>query len=349
MQHNTPIQESSNEFRRRVLMHDQVQVTYKIDEPHEGMRADQFLKKQYKSKSRNEIQKAIDSGSITIKGKRLKASTVVHIGDEIQVITKKDDFEPQVDLNYKILFEDDYFIVINKPGNLPVHPAGRFVFNTLVMALRKDHSDWVTPHLKGEENEKDFFLIHRLDRETSGVIILAKTKEMARFMINEFFDRKTIKKYFAIAKGEIQENEFIVDADIGPARGVVRLQMHTYPKGTYLTDPEIADAATKFTVLKRKNGYTLLDCELFTGRQHQIRVHLKHIGHPVVGDKLYGGREDLFLQFAEEGIFTDEMKQAFTIERHALHSRYLKFFHPIRNEFIEIEAELPHDLKEIFN
>ncbi len=349
MQTLEPILDSSNEFRSRILTHDKVIVTYKIDEPHDGMRADQFLKKQYKTKSRNELQKAIDDGSISIKGKKLKASTVVHCGDEITVTTLRDEFEPSVDTNYKVLFEDEHFIVVDKPGNLPVHPAGRFVFNTLVMALRKDRRDWVTPQLRGDENEKDFYLIHRLDRETSGVIILAKSKEMARFMINEFFDRKTVKKYYAIAQGEIKEDQFMVDADIGPARGIVRLQMNTYPKGTHLKDPDIYDACTKFTVLKRENGFTLLDCELFTGRQHQIRVHLKHIGHPVVGDKLYGGREDLFLEFIENGKFTEEMKSTFELERHALHSRMLEFYHPIQKKKITIESDLPADMRTLIS
>ncbi len=337
------------EFRKRELLDNQVIVTYCIDDSHEGTRADQFLKKQYRSKSRNEIQKAIDEGRITIKGKRLKSSTTLHPGDEIKVITPRDAHEPVVDVKYSILYEDDFFIVVDKPGNLPVHPAGRFVFNTLVMALRRERADWVTPHLKGEEEERDFFLIHRLDRETSGAIILAKTKPMARFMINEFFDRKTKKKYFAIARGTIPENQFTVDADIGPARGEVRLQMLTYPKDTSHSDTEIQNACTHFQVLERKNNFTLLDCELLTGRQHQIRVHLRHHGYPVVGDKLYGGREDLFLRYIEDGVFTDEMKQILGLERHALHSRFLSFYHPILRREISVESPLPLDMQALLN
>lgn len=346
------------ELRKREIIGDKVIITFLVDDAHDGFRADRFLKNQYKRKSRAELQKAIDLGSITIKGKRLKASTVLRPGDELTVITPKRESEPEVDTTYKVLFEDEYLIVVDKPGNIPVHPAGRFIFNTLVMAMRRNHPDWLSLNNEDSSLDRDFYLIHRLDRETSGVIILAKQKHIAKAMIAQFFDRKPEKRYFAVAKGDVPEDEFVVDADIGPASGSeIRLKMAAYPKGTGeqlnfeaqeededALPSKVVNACTKFKVLARKNGNTLLDCHLLTGRQHQIRVHLAHKGYPVVGDELYGSRPDLFLQYIEDNGFTDEMMEAFGIKRHALHSRYLKFVHPVTGELMEIESPLPEDM-----
>lgn len=332
-------------FRKRTLTDTHYVVTYIVDDSNDGVRADLFLKKHYRRKSRNVLQKSIDNGSIKLEGKTLKASRKLLAGDILQVYTPRATEEPVVDLDYKILFEDDHLLVIDKPGNLPVHPAGRFLFNTLVMALREDYSDWVNA-----DEGRDFFLIHRLDRETSGVILVAKSKEVASNLIGQFFDRTTTKKYYAVARGEILDDTFSMHNDIGPAENSeIRLKMGAFPEGTHLQRPDsgIMSALTHFKVLKRVNGMTLLECELETGRQHQIRVHLAHYGNPVVGDKLYGGRDDLFLKFIEGREFTDEMDEVFTLERHALHSRYLKFIHPVTNKEIEIESELPDDLRSL--
>lgn len=338
------------EFRKREVIGDKFVVTYTIDDSHDGFRADAFLKSLYTRQSRAQLQKAIDEGRVSslTPTRRLKASTTLRAGDQIQVFTPKHDGEPIVDTRYKILFEDEHLIVVDKPGNLPVHPAGRFLFNTLVMAMRNDRPECVAP-----DEERDFYLIHRLDRETSGVIVLAKRRPIAKALIEQFFERQTEKHYWAVAQGEILDDEFEVVNDIGPAQGSeVRLKMQTFPQGTYLTKPDsgIQSAHTIFTVKKRANGKTLLSCELKTGRQHQIRVHLAHVGHPVVGDKLYGGREDLFLKYVESGsVMNDEMLDTLEIERHALHSRSLKFQHPVSGEWMEIESELPADMAELIS
>lgn len=330
------------EFRKREIIDDFFVVSYTIDDSHDGARADRFLKEQYFRKSRAELQRAIDAGRIVIEGKRLKASTTLRAGDVLKVFTPRNVSEPEVDIDYKVLYEDDDLLVVDKPGNLPVHPAGRFLFNTLVMALRRDRADWVAP-----DEERDFYLVHRLDRETSGAIVVGKRKSITADLIQQFFERETEKRYYAVARGEILDDAFSAHNDIGPARGsAVRLKMQAYPEGTCEREPEsgIQSACTRFKALKRVRALTLLDCRLETGRQHQIRVHLAHYGHPVLGDKLYGGREDLFLRYIEGGVFTDEMREVFGFERHALHSRYLRFRHPRTGRWIETESALPEDM-----
>ncbi len=342
------------DLRVREIFDDTVVVTYTVDDGHAGVRADHFLKDQYKRKSRNELQKAIDDGRITLVGKRLKASTLLQSGDKIKVTSKKNTEEPLVDFNYKIAYEDEDLMVVDKPGNLPVHPAGRFIYHTLLTTLKHDRKEWISVGNTNPNDDRNLYLIHRLDRETSGLIIIAKKKTMATELIEQFSNRETEKKYFAIANGIIEKDEFTVNADIGSAVGdIVRLKMKAYDPGhgkdidNPLNPHSLQSAQTDFKVLARKNGMTLLDCTLKTGRQHQIRVHLSHIGHYVMGDKLYGPNQNLFLEYIVKGEFTEQMNEELGFERHALHSRSLKFFHPSKNEWMTIESELPDDMKNL--
>ncbi|HRK02149.1 MAG TPA: RluA family pseudouridine synthase [Oligoflexia bacterium] len=335
------------EFRKREIVGNQYIVTHLVDDSNDGLRIDQFVKKHYRTKSRNQIQKAIAGGEIRMRlredGQLLRPSTRLIAGDEVQVVTERFD-EPNVNFGYKVLFEDDDLLVLDKPANLPVHPAGRFLFNTLLTNLRKERSDWV---LAGK---RDFYITHRLDRETSGVIALAKNPESAAWMVRQFRERETEKRYFAICYGHVSEKLFTVDLDIGPAQGSnIRLRVGVYPKGTELLRPESGaqNACTHFTLLQHGPNVSLLDCKIETGRQHQIRAHLAAAGYPVVGDKLYSGDESIFLHYLDHGVLTDEMKHALGFERHALHSRYLRFFHETRGEWLEIESALPADMKRL--
>ena len=338
------------EFRTRELKDDLLIVTHTIDDSHDGWRADSFLKLQYKHFSRNQLHGLIDEGRILIVRSSighaddvespLKASTTVRMGDKVRVLTKRAFMdEPAVDFKYKILFEDDTILAIDKPANLPVHPAGKFLFNTLLMQLRRERADWLA---KGH----DFFLIHRLDRETSGVILLAKTSAAAGLLVKQFRERQTEKRYFAIAAGHCPEMKFTVDADMGSDRNsLIRLKMAAFPKG----QGEL-DALTHFEVVKRGENADLIDCKLETGRQHQIRVHLAYVGHPVVGDKLYGTQdfdEQIFLDHINRRPLSEETWGKLKIDRHALHSRYLRFYHDTQGKWIELESPLPPDMERL--
>lgn len=305
-------------------------VTHTIDDSHDGWRADNYLREVYKHFSRNKLQTLIDEGRIVMDGKRLKASTTVRPGDQIKVISQYAG-EPEVNLDFGILFEDENILVIDKPGNLPVHPAGKFLFNTLLMQLRK-------------ERGHNFHLIHRLDRETSGVLLLAKNSETAGQLVKQFRERNTEKRYWAVAHGHPKDDRFTVDADIGSAvNSHIRLKMQGFPKGT-----SEMDALTHFTVLKRgANMMSLIDCDLKTGRQHQIRVHLQYAGYPIVGDKLYGFDDNVFLDHINKRPLSDESRSALLIERHALHSRYLRFYYERADRWLEIESPLPKDMENL--
>ncbi|MBI3541749.1 MAG: RluA family pseudouridine synthase [Deltaproteobacteria bacterium] len=332
------------QLRRRELIDGTFVVTHTIDDSHDGWRADNYLRAVYKHFSRNKLQNLIDEGRIQMPSKRLKASTTLRPGDEIKVLTEQTE-EPPVDLNFGTLYEDDHVLVIDKPGNLPVHPAGKFLFNTLLMRLRQTRG-------------RNYHLIHRLDRETSGVLLLAKDPETAGQLVKQFRERRTEKRYWAVCEGHPLEDAFTVDADIGSAiNSEIRLKMQAFPKGT-----SEMDALTHFKTLARApRGVSLIDCKLETGRQHQIRVHLAYKGHPVVGDKLYGAGDQAFLdhihraqwvkkKLIEKGIWAetpdeDEVSAETGGSRQALHSRYLKFWYERRDCWLEVESPLPKDME----
>lgn len=331
------------EYRRRELTENVYTVIHTVDNSHDGSRVDLFLKKCFRTKSRAFIQRSIDDGTIELSPRqkaqtpRLKASTVLISGDEIKVHITRDRPEPIVDFNYDILFEDDDLLVINKTGNLPVHPAGRFFFNTLLTHLR-------TVRAEDVKQGKDFYLVHRIDRETSGVMVIAKKSAVARALVAQFYDHEVIKQYYAVVMGRAPQEEFVVEKNMkNDDASSVRLKMKTCDSSEGMT------AKTRFRVVARGPRFDLLECFPETGRQHQIRVHLASEGLPLVGDKLYAGYDHLFLNFIYDGIFTDEMMRALHSKRHALHAHRLAFRHPVSHEMLTFSTPLPKDLQDIFN
>lgn len=339
------------ELRTRELRDDLLVVTHMIDDSHDGWRADNFLKLHYKHFSRNQLHGLIDEDRVRIVRAsigapddfdyKIKASTTLRAGDKIKVLTKRQfQDEPDVNFNYTILYEDDYLLVIDKPGNLPVHPAGKFLFNTLLMHLRRERASWLD---RGDDH--DFYIIHRLDRETSGVLLVAKTSAMAGKLVKQFRERETEKRYYAVVLGHCREMNFTVDADMGSAVGSeIRLKMAAFPKG----QGEL-DALTHFRVIQRGREVDLVECKLETGRQHQIRVHLSYYGNPIVGDKLYGTDEQIFLDHINRKPLSEEVRDKLMIERHALHSRYLRFYHDELGRWIEVESPLPGDMERLLS
>ena len=329
------------EQKREELLANTYIVTHLVDNSHDGCRADVFIKSCLRRKSRAFIQRSIDEGTILLETReqgqtpRLKASTALKVGDIVKILLDRSRPEPVVDFNYKVLFEDDEILVIHKPGNLPVHPAGRFFFNTLLTHLRREVFD---EYKKG----KDFFLVHRIDRETSGVLLIAKQSLTARKLVAQFYDHEVEKKYLAIVMGKIEKDDFEVDSNIKSDAG-----SHVKLKMTTCGPEEGITARTRFKVLQRTEKFTLVEVSPQTGRQHQIRVHLASIGHPIVGDKLYGGFDRFFLTFLYDGTFNDEMRRHLHLPRHALHATSLKFKHPRSGETITIQSEMPQDMKDL--
>jgi len=321
------------------LSEDKYLVTHYVSQT--GIRLDAFLKDRYRKRSREVLKRAIDEGHIFLRREqsphltsgRLKASTHLIEGDEVQVLSERHP-EPEVSFDYKILFEDEVLLVINKPANLPVHPAGRYFFNTLLIHLRTHgHKD----PLKAE---REYFLAHRIDKETSGVLILTKDREVCAHLVRQFSERSTEKHYLAIVHGTPPE-EFEIDA-------ALRRTTHSQIELKMMVAPEEEGGAPSKTVFRRVSThgkFSLVECFPKTGRQHQIRIHLEVAGHPIVGDKLYGLPEQEALNYFEKKHLSPEAKARLILPRHALHAAGIRVQHPVTGQQLEFQAPLPDDLK----
>jgi 23S rRNA pseudouridine1911/1915/1917 synthase len=325
---------------------DEYLVTHAVGPGEDGMRLDRFLRMKYRKRSRSMIQDAIDRGVVQVTRKqgphvsfgKMKASAQLLNGDEVLVVSERKP-EPPVDFNYRIIFEDDDLFVIDKPGNLPVHPAGRYFFNTLLVHLRtQGHKD----PLKAE---REYFLVHRIDRETSGILVLTKTREAAAVLTKQFADRLTEKHYLAVVRGTTPE-EFEVAAAMRRSKtSRVELKMEVCAD-----DAEDAlSALTRFRRIATAGGFSLVECFPKTGRQHQIRVHLDHLGHPIVGDKLYGMTEADAYRYFESKFLSPEAQARLLLPRHALHAAGIRFRHPITGLWLEYTSPLPSDLQGFFH
>jgi 23S rRNA pseudouridine1911/1915/1917 synthase len=321
-------------------------VTHRVEQT--GIRLDAFLKDRYRRRSREMMKRAIASNAITLQRNqsphlqagRLKPSTMLIAGDEIQVVSERKP-EPPVCFDYRVIYEDDTLFVIDKPANLPVHPAGRYFYNTLLVHLRTEAHK--KPLLMGREHE--YFLVHRIDKETSGILVLAKERSVCADLARQFAERETEKRYYAIVRGAPARDEFAVDLAMRRSTvSRVELKMCTAPE-----DDGGQPASTRFKVVSRHGGFALVECYPKTGRQHQIRVHLESAGHPIVGDKLYGLDEDEAYRFFERQFISAEAQAKLLLPRHALHACWIRFTHPMTGLKMEFESPLPRDLREFLD
>ena len=317
-------------------------VTHDVGPNQNGVRLDNFLKDRYRRRSREQIKKAIDSGAITIRRAqsphltvgKLKPSYQLIPGDAVLVMSERKP-EPDVCFDYKVIYEDDVLFVINKPANLPVHPSGRYFFNTLLTHLQTQNGR------SPEEDDQLYYLVHRIDKETSGVLVLTKDKVACANLTKQFALRSTEKRYLAIVHG-IPPETFEVD---------LAMNRHTNSMITLKMFPVLeADggqpAQTSFRRLEVAGAYSLVECYPKTGRQHQIRVHLESAGFPIVGDKLYGMPESEALKFYEGSRLTPEAELRLILPRHALHAAGIHFNHPSTGKRMEIRSDLPQDLRD---
>jgi len=254
------------------------------------------------------------------KRQRLKSGDVISYSTAAWV-------EPEVNAAYRIVHEDASFLAIAKPAPLPVHATGAYFQNTLVALLRKDRPE-----------TRDWRLVHRLDSETSGLILMAKTTGALRSLQKQWEERTVAKTYLAVVFGRFERKHRSVDVPIGtPRYSRIRIKQGV--------DPVYGKSArTDFKRLEMRGPYTLLEVTPHTGRTHQIRVHLEALGHPIVGDKLYSGEEATFLEFVEEG-FTDFVRDRVVLHRLALHAHRLAFKHPEDGRKVVLEDPLPEDLR----
>ncbi len=300
-----------------------------------GWRVDAYLAKQFPQYSRNLLKKVLDAGGVQANGELAKPAYKVRLGMCIRIVLPDMPREGPLpeDIPLDILFEDDELAVINKPANMVVHPARGHWSGTLTSALAFHFQQLST--LGGPTRPG---VVHRLDRETSGVILIAKNDLTHFSLTSQFAQRSVEKEYFAIVTGTPDRDRDVIDAPIG---------VHPYQREKMAIragHPTSREARTFYEVVERFRGFAAIRVLPHTGRTHQIRLHLCHIGCPVLCDRMYGGRGrvsrgDLF------GVADDNI----LIARHALHARRLKFMHPTTKQPIEIEAAVPDDMLRVLS
>lgn len=284
-----------------------------------NIRLDVYISQNFQELSRTMIQKLNESGDVQVNGVKKKLSYKVQVGDNITIHipeVKETNLKPQ-EIPIEVIYEDDDIIVVNKPKGLVVHPANGNPDGTLVnaiMAMCKES-------LSGIGGELRPGIVHRLDKDTSGLLIVAKNDKAHIAMSEQIKDRKVKKIYIALVRGVIGEDEATIDMPIGRSTKD-RKKMAVTKNGK--------QAITHFRVLKRYPKYTLLKIKIDTGRTHQIRVHMAEVGHPVIGDTMYSNG-----------------KNSFGVEGQMLHARSLEFAHPITGKTMHLIAELPQYFKEI--
>ena len=315
--------------------------TFVVDRGQEPFRIDKWVQMHMEGSTRNKIQQSIDAGFLTVNGKPIKSNYKIKPGDEIVVMSLiNPDYTilKEEDIPLNIVYEDDALMVINKPSNMVVHPGvGNFsgtLLNGVAYYLRKQNP------LIDEENLPRFGLVHRIDKNTTGLIVLAKTGEAASHLAKQFYNHTVKRNYVALVWGNIEEDEGTVDAHIARHRHF-RKMFDAYPDGE-----TGKHAITHFKVLERFNYVTLTECVLETGRTHQIRVHMKHIGHTLFNDWEYGG--DKILKGTIYTKYKQFVDNCFQIcNRCALHAKTLGFIHPITQEEVFFESPIPDDMQKV--
>jgi len=299
-----------------------------IDSTDAGLRIDNWLTMRFTYHSRNQWQAMIKEKLITLNNQPTKSSRKLQKGDIVSFeITKE---EPPVCFDYTVEYEDDTMMLINKCGNLPCHPAGPFYNNTLWHRLKLHFGET--------------FMINRLDRETSGLLIVAKNKSAAAHLSKQVENHSIVKKYYAVVHGtvdhSIDANGFLTDDPHSEVRKKRRFIMNE--SASVYSDAETA--RTLITPLATGNNMTLVECTLETGRLHQIRATLYSLGFPLVGDKLYGVDDTMYLRLPGDQL-TPLDREQLCIERQALHSYHLTLTHPVTGSAIKKEIPLPAELQ----
>lgn len=313
---------------------------FEADKGQTLLRIDKFLVERMQKTSRNRIQQAADAGCIWVNDKAVKSSYKVKPGDVIRIVMDRPRYELEIlpeDIPLDIVYEDEDVLVVNKPAGLVVHPGHGNWSGTLVNALAwhfKDNPDY-------DVNDPRMGLVHRIDKDTSGLLVVAKTPDAKTHLGRQFFNKTTKRQYVALVWGDFEEDEGTVTGNI--ARNPKdKLQMAVFD------DPAVGKhAVTHYRVLERFGYVTMVQCILETGRTHQIRVHMRHIGHPLFNDARYGGDQILKgTTFAKYKQFVQNCFEA--CPRQALHAKTLGFVHPRTGRQMDFDSPIPADMEALF-
>ncbi len=310
---------------------------FEVDKGQSILRIDKFLMGRLENVSRNKIQNAAKAGNILVNGQPVKQNYKVKPLDIISVVWTEPPRELELiaeDIPLNIVFEDDDIIVINKPAGLVVHPGYNNFTGTMLNALKF----YLDP--KTLENPEILpLLVHRIDKDTSGIILVTKNELAQAKMARQFYDHTIQRKYNALVWGDFAEDEGTITGHVGRSLKDRRV-MAVFPGGEYGKH-----AVTHYKVLERFGYVTLVQCVLETGRTHQIRAHMKYIGHPLFSDEIYGG--DKILKGTTYSKYKQFVENCFSLlPRQALHAKSLGFVHPSSGKFVSFDSELPEDMKQ---
>lgn len=310
---------------------------FTADKGQELLRVDKFLVARLQKSSRNRVQQAAEAGCILVNGKPVKSNYRVKPFDVVQVVMDRPRYEFEViaqDIPLKIVYEDRYVLVVDKPAGLVVHPGHGNYDGTLVNALAWHFRD--TPDY--DVNDPRLGLVHRIDKDTSGLLVVAKTPDAKTDLGRQFFNKTTKREYVSVVWGRPDPAAGTVATNIG-RNPKDRLQMTTFP----LDGPEGKRAVTHYETIEDLGHVSVVKCVLETGRTHQIRVHMRSLGHPLFNDARYGG--DKVLRGVQSGSYQSFVNNCFELcPRQALHARTLGFRHPETGEEMFFTSEIPADM-----
>lgn len=307
-----------------------------VDAGQTQLRIDKFLSNRIENASRSRIQAAADAGNIFVNGNSVKPNYKVKPGDEIVIMMDYPRRELKIiaeDIPLNVVFEDDQLMVINKPPGLVVHPGHGNYSGTLVNALA--HYFKGLPLFNSEDPRPG--LVHRIDKDTSGLLVIAKTELAKNKLALQFFEKTTERRYQALVWGSLKEDQGTIEGNIG--RSLKNRQVFmVFPEGDFGKP-----AITHYKLLRRIGYVSLVECQLETGRTHQIRVHMKHINHPIFNDGNYGG--DKILRGTTFTKYKQFVHNCFKVlPRQALHAKTLGFVHPTTGEKMTFNSDLPEDM-----
>jgi len=332
---NPEIIDNNNELYERFSM--------TIDKGQDPLRIDKFLVNRIEGATRNKVQQAINTGMVTVNGKEIRPNYKIKPQDAIIVYSDMSPEETDVvpeKMELNIFYEDTDLMIINKPAGMVVHPGSGNYTGTLLNGVSY-YLQQQNPTIS-EDSLPRFGLVHRIDKNTSGLLVLAKTDKAMRQLAKQFFDHSVKRQYVALVWGDLVNDSGTIVAHVGRHLRF-RKQFEAYPEGDHGKE-----AITHYRVLERFGYVTLVECILETGRTHQIRVHMKYLGHPLFNDDFYGG--DKIVKGTVYAKYKQFVENCFQVcKRQALHAKTLGFIHPSSGEEVFFVTPLPEDMEQVID